>query len=134
MLGEMVGKESGQVTLQRVLPTKGQGLLVEVSFLCTGMLSGVAVTDVGTFEAAARPDGNLQGEGQGVVTTEDGEVATWLGGGVGKFTGPGAVKWRGAIYYQTASPKLASLNDVAAIYEFDVDANGNIQHSVWEWK
>lgn len=134
MLGEMVGKETGQITLQRVLPSTGQSMLIEVSFRGAGTLLGVEVTETGTYQASLRQDGNLQGEGQGVVITQDGEMATWVGGGVGKFTGPGAVSWRGAIYYQTNSQKLAPLNDIAAIFEFDVDEQGSIQASVWEWK
>jgi hypothetical protein len=67
--------------------------------------------------------------------TRDGDTATWRGQGVGRFTGRGtAVNWRGAIYYQTTSPKLARLNGVAAVFEFDVDENDNTRAKLWEWK
>jgi hypothetical protein len=66
--------------------------------------------------------------------TSDGEMATWRGEGVGRFTGRGAVvSWRGAIYYQTASPKLARLNSVAVFFEYEVDENGKTQAKLWEW-
>jgi hypothetical protein len=61
-------------------------------------------------------------------------MATWKGHGVGKFVGGGAVSYRGAVYYSTASPKLARLNGVAGVFEFDVDANGNTTAKSWEWK
>jgi hypothetical protein len=54
--------------------------------------------------------------------TEDGEMATWRGQGVGRFTGRGrAVSYRGAIYYQTTSERLARLNGIAVVFEYDSD-------------
>jgi len=35
---------------------------------------------------------------------------------------------------QTASPKLARLNSVALVYEYEVDENGNAHVKGWEWK
>jgi hypothetical protein len=61
MLGEKLGEESGQVTVQRVLPAKGQGPAVEASFQTSGTLLGVATTDIGTYQSFIRPDGNIQG-------------------------------------------------------------------------
>ena len=53
---------------------------------------------------------------------------------MGKLLRGGAVSYRGAIYYSTASPKLARLNTVAAVFEYEVDANGNTHTKQWEWK
>ena len=61
-------------------------------------------------------------------------MATWKGGGLGKFGEGGAVSYRGAIYYSTAAPKLARLNTFAAVFEFEVDAQGNTHSKSWEWK
>ncbi len=47
--------------------------------------------------------------------TQDGEMVTWKGQGIGRLTGVGAVSWRGAVYYQTASEKLARLNGIAGV-------------------
>ena len=134
MLGELLGEESGQTTGIRVLPSEGAMPTVEVSFQASGTLVGVGTTDMGTYSSVVRPDGTLHGVGQGVIMTSDGEMATWSGEGVGRFTGRGtAVSWRGAIYYQTASPKLARLNSVAALFEYEVDENGKTQAKLWEW-
>ncbi len=59
------------------------------------------------------------------MITGDGDMATWKGQGVGKFEGGGAVSCRGAVYYSTASPKLARLNTVGVVFEFDVNAQGD---------
>lgn len=135
MLGEMLGEESGKVTGMRVLPSEGQMPKVEVSIQASGTLLGMPVTDIGTYMSVAHPDGTLHGEGQGVLMTRDGGMATWKGEGVGRFTGRGAaVEWRGALYFQTATPSLSRLNGVAVIFEYAVDENNNTHAKSWEWK
>ena len=133
MLGEMVVELRGKRTGRRVLSVEN-GFKVEVSCESTGKMLGIDVMEVGTYWSESRPDGSLYGEGHGVIIGADGDNATWKGQGVGKFVGAGAVSYRGAIYYSTASPKLARLNSVAAVFEFDVDAEGNTHSKLWEWK
>ena len=133
MLGEQIGEQRGKRTGRRVLSTDS-GFKVEVSFEDSGKLLGIEVNNIGTYWSQSRPDGSLYGEGQGVVITPDGEMATWKGQGVGKFQGGGAVSYRGAVYYSTASAKLARLNTVAVVFEFNVDASGNTHTKSWEWK
>ena len=135
MLGEQIGEETGQITGMRVLPDQGHGAKVEVSFQQTGTLLGAHVNDMGTYISVTRPDGTLFGDGQGVTMTEDGEMATWRGQGVGRFTGRGgAVSYRGAIYYQTTSERLARLNSIAVVFEYESDESGKTAAKAYEWK
>jgi hypothetical protein len=134
MLGELVGQETGQVTAIRVLPGGGEPN-VEVSFQAAGTLLGTNETNIGTYTTVTRPDGTLFGEGQGVVMTESGDMASWKGEGVGHFTGEGtAVSWRGAIFYQTEAQSLARLNGLATVFEYDTDASGKTDARTYEWK
>lgn len=133
MLGEIIGDLRGRRTGRRVLSVDN-GFKVEVAFESTGKVLGIDVMEVGTYWSEARPDGSLYGEGHGVVIGADGNNATWKGQGVGRFVEGGAVSYRGAVYYTSASPKLARLNSVAAVFEFDVDAEGNTHSKLWEWK
>ena len=133
MLGEQLGESRGKRTSRRVLSVDG-GFKVEVAFESKGKMVGIDVNEVGTYWSASRPDGSLYGEGQGILLTQDGEAATWKGSGVGKFGEGGAVAYRGAIYVSTASKKLARLNGIVAVFEFDVDAEGNTHSKLWEWK
>jgi len=133
MLGELIGELRGKRTARRVLSVDG-GFKVEVAFESVGKVLGIDTNEIGTYCSVSRPDGTLYGEGQGVVLGNDGSTATWKGQGVGRFVGGGAVSYRGAVYYSTASPKLARLNTVAAIFEFEVDAQGNTHSKLWEWK
>jgi len=134
MQGEKIGESSGKMTSQKVLPNLGGAPKMETTFEATGKLLGVDEKEIGTYWSIVRPDGSLYGEGQGVVMGKDGDMASWVGQGVGTFKKDGAVSYRGALYYQTASPKWTRLNSVAAIFEYEVDAQGNTRSQLWEWK
>ncbi|WP_372524922.1 hypothetical protein [Piscinibacter sp.] len=134
MLGERIGEGSGKVTSQRVLPNPGGGPKMETSFQGVGSLLGVNETETATYSAVARPDGTLYGEGQGIVMSKEGDVATWTGQGVGTLKKDGAVSYRGAVYFQTASPKWARLNSLATLFEYEVDAQGNTRSQLFEWR
>jgi hypothetical protein len=134
MQGEKIGEESGKVTSQRVLPNPGGGPKMETSFQASSTLLGVKATDTGTYWSVVRPDGTLYGEGQGIVMAKDGKLATWVGQGVGTIKKDGSVSYRGAVYYQSSSAKWSRLNSVAAIFEYEVDAQGNTHSQLWEWK
>ncbi len=134
MLGEKIGEGTGKVTARRVLPNPGGGPKVETSFQSSGSLLGVQERETGTYVAAMRPDGTLYGEGQGMIMSMDGDMATWVGQGVGTVRSGGIISYRGAVYYQSSSPKWLRLNSVAAIFEYEVDVEGNTRSQLWEWK
>jgi hypothetical protein len=134
MLGEKIAEGKGKVTLQRVLPNPGGPPKMETTFQDTGSLLGVGFQETGTYSAVLRPDGTLFGEGQGLVMSAEGDAASWVGQGVGTIQKDGSSSFRGAIYFQTASTKWARLNRCAAIYEHEIDAQGNTRGQVFEWK
>jgi hypothetical protein len=65
-------------------------------------------------------------------------MATWTGQGIGKFTAPGKVSFRGSIFLRTPSisegGKLSSLNNMAGVFEYEVDETGSCFAKSWEWK
>lgn len=135
MLGELIGEATGKITATRVLPPEGQGPCVEVSFQAGGKLLGTESTDMGTYQSVLTPLGVFRGKGQGILQTKDGDLLQWSGEGVGTPQGKGlAASWRGAIYFQTTSQRLARLNSIAVVFEYEIDENGNIQDRIWEWK
>ena len=107
---------------------------MEASQVLTGKLLGVETTETSTYWSVMRPDGTLFGEGQGIAMSEGGDVATWVGQGVGTMGQGGAVSFRGAVFYHSTSPKWSRLNSVAAIFEYSVDGEGNSSSTLWEWK
>jgi hypothetical protein len=111
---------------------------METSFMMEGNYRGTTCTDAGTYMAMLE-DGVLHGEGQGIVTTKDGQgMASWTGQGVGRFTGPGKVSFRGDLYYRIPPAfeggKLSFLNNRIGLFEYEEDEQVNCSVKVWEWK
>ena len=134
MLGDKLGRASGKVVAQRVLREGTTGIKLETTIDTHGKLLGVDIHERGTYFAVMRPDGTLYGEGQGLITGKSGEMTTWLASGVGTMRKDGGVNFRGAVYYQTNTPKWLRLNSVAAVYEYSADAKGRTKADIWEWK
>jgi len=133
MLGEQIYEAKGRRSLRKVVSVDN-GPKIEVSFETKGKMLGVDTQEVGTYWSGQRPDGSLYGEGQGIIMGADGSTATWKGGGVGKFVGPGAVSYRGAVYFSSPSPAWSRLNALAEVFEFEVDSDGTTKTKGWEWK
>ncbi len=136
-LGELIADSTGKITGQRVLDVEIPKM--ETSFAMEGNYRGIPCTDVGTYTSVLREGGVLYGEGQGIITTKDGQgMATWTGQGIGKFTAPGKVSFRGSIFLRTPSTsrggKLSSLNNMVGVFEYEVDGMGSCFTKSWEWK
>ena len=132
MLGAQIGETTGKRIVRRVIST--DPTTVEVSFEDSGHLFGLPTTGLGTYTSIIRPDGSIFGEGEGINLTQDGEAITWKGMGVGKFGLNGAISYRGMLFFQTTSQKLARLNNACGAFEYEVDAAGSTTSKVWEWK
>ena len=132
MLGELIAEGRGKRTGRRVVQTEPQ-FKVEVSFEDLSKMLGVDGMNIGTYTSSNKPDGSLDGLGEGVFATLDGEIVTWKGIGVGRFLAAGAVAYRGCLSYSTTSAKLARLNTIAGVFEFEVDAEGNTHSKIWAW-
>ena len=101
-LGEQNGESRGKITGQRVLDVDGVPKM-ETSFAMEGNYRGSTCPEVGTYTSALR-EGVLHGGGQGIITTKDGQgTASWTGQGIGRFTGPGKVSFRGSLFFRTPS-------------------------------
>jgi hypothetical protein len=134
MLGDKVGEAQGQILGRRIIQDNGGGTAMEVTDAGSGTLLGVNMQQTVTYVARMHPEGHLDGEGTGIVMTAEGEGGTLRGRGVGKFTGPGAVSWRGLLLYETGSGKLSGLNGMAVMFEYEVDAAGKSVGKFYEWK
>lgn len=132
MLGNQIGETKGKRLVRRVLSV--DPLTAEVSFEDAGQLLGTKTTGMGTYTSIVRPDGSIFGHGQGLSTTDDGEAITWTATGFGRFGPGGSVSYRGMLFMQTASQKLAALNNCCVPFEYDVDPAGQTISKMWEWK
>jgi hypothetical protein len=132
MLGDQIGETKGRRLVRRVISVDPP--TAEVSFEETGHLFNTHTTGIGTYTSVVRPDGSIFGQGQGFIMTDDGESVTWTGTGIGKFGSAGSVSYRGMLFFQTTSKKLARLNNACGAFEHDVDPAGNTVSKMWEWK
>ena len=131
MLGELLYEETGNTTGIRVLPPEGGAANLEVSLQAAGSIQGVAHTSMWTYSSMTRADGSIFGEGNGVLTTADGDVIHLVGRGSAPSGSP--IKYRGSIHFQTSSEKFARLNGIAGVFEYNVNADGTTMGKIWEW-
>ena len=135
MIGEMLVELKGKVTGTRILPQLATTPEIETSIQQSGKMLGTDVMDMTTYRSIMQLNGVLFGEGNGVIMSKTGEMAMYKASGLGKMTGKGsAVSFRGVIYFQTQSPKWASLNGTPYVFEYETDENGNTHTKTWAWK
>lgn len=132
MLGDKIGEATGKRLVRRVLSVDPP--TAEISFEDSGKMFDIHVTGMGTYTSVIRADGSVFGSGQGLSTTDEGEAVTWTGTGVGHFGPGGSVSYRGMLFLQTASKKLARLHNACAAFEYEVGAHGSTKSTLWEWK
>lgn len=132
MLGEQIVEWRGKVMGRRVLDAEGP--TVETSVSASGSVRGTQANESITFVAKLVSEGVVRGKGQGLIMVGNSEMATAEADAFGRMTAKG-VKWRGAIFYRTASTgKLSFLNNTAGVLEAEVDMEGNFTEQIWEWK
>lgn len=123
MIGELLLKSGGT----RVLSSK-ENMAIEESFHGSGKILGIEVTDTPSVIVEG-----LQGEGQGVMMTKDGEMATYTRHGVGWPNGRGGHTVRAAMLFKTTSQILGRLNKVIVVSELEEDEDAT-HEKLWEWK
>ena len=133
--GELILDETGQVTGTRVLSTDASGTNLELSLQLTGTIRGVPETTLWTYTTLTRPDGSIYGSGQGVMTTQDGDVIHMIGHGSGVTPPPGGtVTFRTMLHPHSTSAKYADLNAIGLAGIYEVAPDGSATNKCWEWK
>jgi hypothetical protein len=132
MLGEKIGETKGRRIVRRVLSV--DPLTAEVTFEDAGTMFDVPVTGMGTYTSVVRADGSIFGNGQGMEMTGEGESLIWTGSGLGHFGPGGSVSYRGMLFFQTTSKKLARMNNACVAFEHETDSKGETISRLWEWK
>jgi hypothetical protein len=69
---------------------------MEVTFETRGKFVGIDASDVGTYWTVVQANGALYGEGEGFISTEQGDVVQWVGTRRGRLTKQGGASFRGA--------------------------------------
>lgn len=130
-IGEYIQESKGKVTAVRVL-ADGK---IEASYQASGKLLGIEVNEFYTAIISPLPGGALSMEGNGIITSNDGDSETLKFQGIGRSTGAGfKASYRGSTFAQKASTKFAKLTDEMTVWEVDIDEAGNFLLKIWEWK
>jgi hypothetical protein len=135
-LGDPFYTERTKATSIRVIDVI-HGPKVEVSFSGNGTIrDSINVTNIGTIWTLPTSGGMIYSEGQGLLTTQQGEMATYTQQAIGQITPEGRVVFHGSMFFKTLSPtgQLASLDNQMGIYNYESDIAGNALRQVWEWQ
>ncbi len=131
MLGGFIGEFKGKITGVRVLP-EGR---IETSEQASGNILGTEATWLATAISTPMHNGIVMGEGDALVTTVDGEVVRIKKIGIGWSTGKDRkASRRGVFFHTTTSQKLAHVNKMVGVWEFESEENGDWHVKIWEWK
>ena len=140
MLGELIYESTGKIVSQKVVDTGDINSLsakVELSYSGSGYMQGIGnVTETWTFVNTHLSNNIIQGIGKGVIMTDDGNaVATATELGRGFHMSPETIVYPGARVISTDSNgKLAFLNELVGVTEWEVDNLGNYNVKMWQWK
>ncbi|MDP8886439.1 MAG: hypothetical protein M3M91_01470 [Thermoproteota archaeon] len=130
--------EQGRIIGQRVLAVSPQPQL-EFSFMANASINNGSVVinaiNTGTSISTLNADGSFRGEGQGILRTQGGDVATWTNQVVGSITPEGTIITRGVGIWSTPSTtgELAFMNNMITVFEVQIDREGNLSAREWEW-
>jgi hypothetical protein len=141
-LGEPLFVEQGRITGQRVLAVAPQPQL-ETSFMANASINNgtgsvVNAINIGTNIITLNADGTFRGGGQGILRTEGGDVASWTSQSTGNLAPGGSIIVRGATFWSTppstSAGELAFMNGVIGLFEMEIDIQGNLSVTEWEWE
>lgn len=135
---------SGKVISQRVLDTSEGLPQVELSIIQNASIEGAGnITNLATWTNTFKTTKVVYGVGKGVITTENGEMATWIANDIGRSDDKGVITYRGLIFFNTVNSssttggKLAFLNNMEALFITQVNVSSSDRPQVtkmWEWK
>ena len=139
IFGEPIYKEISRLSSNSiVLNVEGGIITTQDSYTATGFLKNVGnVTDKSNFITTYQTDaGNTStSTGKGIITTKDGEIATYTGQDLGITDKNGTDTYHGIIIFQTDSDgKLAFLDNMIGLYEYKSWSDGKKSGVIWEWK
>ena len=140
MLGELIYESSGKIVSQKVVDTGDiyyPSAKVELSYSGSGYMQGIGnVTETWTFVNTHLKNNITQGIGKGVIMTDDGNgVATATELGRGFHMSTETIVYPGArVFSADSNGKLAFLNELVGVTQWEVDSLGNYKTKMWQWK
>lgn len=138
MMGQLMLEERGQFTAQRILDAQLQK--IEVSYTANGQYKGdIGYSEIATDWSvpAAVKNSATYGEGRSIITANDSESGAWKLQGVEPILPSGNRSLKGSAYkimnqVNGISGKLAELDNVLVVFEYEVAQNGAYHGKAWQ--
>ena len=114
--GELIGELKSKTTTITIKDFTPAGVRAEYNM--QGEIKGrINSRHIETVTALFKPDGTIEYEDRSVDTTSDGDVVLGTGKGKARQDNPTKISFEGESNYQTASSKLAWLNNLKGRHE-----------------
>ncbi len=125
----------GKVIGQRIISSSNGSPQIEQSIVESGVIKGVGnVTNLQTWIDTFKSSKIFYGSGQGIITTPDGQMATWIGYDIGRSNSNGIIIYHGITFFDTNSTgKLAFLKNIEGLHTTEVDGNRQMT-KIWQWR
>jgi hypothetical protein len=137
ILGEPFFIDRGsEDTGTRVLSIKDP-VQTEDSYIANVTIKDVGnATDTGTFITTYEPNEITTSIGQGIITSSDGEIATYTAKDLGVTNEKGERIYRGIQIFSTNSTgKLSFMDNLVGLYIYEDNPDGSRKSGkIWEWK
>jgi len=136
VLGKKLWEEKGKVTGMSVKSIDSEGVHIEETFASEfkGIGRFPSGRNMGTINVVTRPDGFSSGTGQGICTTQNGDMFVWKCYALSK-TEAGKDKGPAIIQFMTTSQKLSWMNSLLVVYDSIGDMKTmEFSATGYEWK
>ena len=136
VLGEKIGEEKGKVIGVSIKAIDSEGIHVEETLASEvkGFGRFPGGRNMGTLNMVETPSGGVSGTGQGIVTSQDGDIVAWKCYVLGKSQA-GKTNGVAIIQFMTTSQKLSWMNGLIIVEETVADSKTmEFSGTAYEWK
>ncbi len=126
--------KEGTISYWKVINVIGEPQ-IEVSVITHGILNGVGnVTNIETWVNTYRTSNIIYGEGKGIMISENGQMAPWIGYGVGQLQNNGTILFKDIIFFSNnATGNMKFLDNVIGLHISTVQGN-NQTTTIFKWQ
>ena len=139
MLGDIIYETKvGKLIGTRLISVEEGIPKIEVTISQEGTLStGKDASSLVTFWSEPQRDGSIYAQGQGVLMLKDDRAATatWIGKGIAHHHDQ-VRRDVGSVFFRSSNnnDKLAFLNNMVGVFEYEILEEGTSKGNIWEWK
>lgn len=126
--------ESGKIIGQSVQSVSNNSPQIKQTIMEDGIIKNIGnVTNVQTWVNTFKSPGIFFGTGKGVMTAEDGQIATWKGYDIGISNNKSTITYHGITFFDTNSTgKMSFLKNLIGLHMTKVVGNKQFT-KIWEW-